>query len=164
MDKEVIIRIIQEAFQDVDRQGGISLREAFVIGRRGTQADRDKARVLDSDIHWSQVSDRDIATYQSLTSLDAVGFRYYLPAFMIWTLKYYTQINNVYKASYTIIVLDIGDQEDLKADALEKFSALSRPQARAVALFLEFMMEYHDGYVLWPIAQNALEKYWQEYF
>ena len=85
-----MISQIADAFSSVRREEGISLHEAHVIDRYGTKQQRSEARKLDTDKHWNEVPDAQIEKSTSvLCFLDPIGWRYYIPAYMKWTLKYF---------------------------------------------------------------------------
>lgn len=85
---EQLIREIGLAFADVHRGTGISWREAEEIDCHGDAQDRLNARRMDQDERWQDV---DVSVLDAMPSavyfLDALGFRYYLPAFMISDLR-----------------------------------------------------------------------------
>ena len=84
-----LIEEVRTAFDGVAREGGVSLSEAWVIDDRGSAKERAEARQQDTEARWQDVSEEDIA-YGSvcLHFFDAVGFRYYLPAYIIWVLRH----------------------------------------------------------------------------
>ena len=60
-----------------------------MIDCHGTREERFKARRLDTDTRWQEVRDEWIEDLSSAPYfLDEKGFRYYLPAIMIWELKH----------------------------------------------------------------------------
>jgi len=79
---------IKTAFADVSRGDGVSLHQAHVMDRRGSEAQEREARNLDLDTRWQDVPASDIATYSGiLPFLDMEGFLYYIPAYMLWTVE-----------------------------------------------------------------------------
>jgi hypothetical protein len=86
---ESLIQEISVAFASVSRGDGISLHEADEIDNHSSEADQAEARKIDVDEHWTNVPDEWIEQYPSAYFfLDAAGFRYYLPAVMVWDLKH----------------------------------------------------------------------------
>ncbi|NER84275.1 MAG: hypothetical protein F6K42_33015, partial [Leptolyngbya sp. SIO1D8] len=86
----VLIQTITAAFSDVLREDGVSMHQARVIDDYGSPEEEAQARLLDIDTHWWEVPDAWIAEfYEILSFVDPKGFRYYIPAYMIWTLKNY---------------------------------------------------------------------------
>ena len=83
--RERIIDQIRLAFAHVSREDGVTLHEAKVIDDYGSADERIAARVLDLDSHWQDVPDHLIEEHQeTLCFVDPKGFRYYLPAYMVW--------------------------------------------------------------------------------
>ena len=76
---------IRDAFADVSRAGGMSLQDAYAADSHG-YLEPDDPTPLD-DTHWWEV---DLASEHSRADfwgyLDAIGFRYYLPALMSFIL------------------------------------------------------------------------------
>lgn len=82
-----IIAEIHDAFKDVSRDGGVSWTESVEIDMWESADKCAAARLADTDTHWSQLVDDE--HWQSergvggFAFLDAIGFRYYLPAAMV---------------------------------------------------------------------------------
>ena len=86
--EQQLVEEIAAAFDGVGREGGVSLHEAEEIDCHGTSEERAAARKLDVDTRWQDVRDEWIEQFPSVPFfLDALGFRYYLPAYMIWALR-----------------------------------------------------------------------------
>jgi len=84
--KASVIVEIYESFADVGREGGVSWSETVVLDDRGTDEERAEARAQDTETSWQELIDD--SEWQPELSfdwyfLDAIGFRYYLPAAMI---------------------------------------------------------------------------------
>ncbi|MBW3636304.1 MAG: hypothetical protein KY445_07550 [Armatimonadetes bacterium] len=87
--KLALIEEITRAFDGVSRENGVSLSEARVIDDCGSDEERGKARARDTETRWQDVPDDDISHASDRPAfLDAVGFRYYVPAFVVWFLRY----------------------------------------------------------------------------
>ena len=87
--EEAIRRIVSE-FSKVFREGGVSLHEAQVIDDYGSDSQRRKARARDTEKHWTDVPEKDIEDHYSVLSfLDPIGYRYYLPAYIVWDLRHH---------------------------------------------------------------------------
>lgn len=79
---ERIIQAIEQAFAGVSR-GTITLHEAEVLDSYGTEAERRRARALDTEDDWRRVRDSSIeACPAALSYLDTESWRFYLPAYM----------------------------------------------------------------------------------
>src|SRR4051794_16144118 len=87
-ERQSLIEEITAAFDGVSREGGISLHEAEQIDCHGIAEERAEARKVDTDRRWQDVPDQWLEELPAVPHfLDAVGFRYYLPAYMIWAMK-----------------------------------------------------------------------------
>lgn len=85
--RQQLIAEIAEAFADVRREDGISIREADVIDRYGSDDEQLAARKLDAEEHWWDVPDAIIERHTGFCFLDLKGLRYYIPAYMTCYLR-----------------------------------------------------------------------------
>jgi len=152
-----VIKTITTAFASVSR-GIYTLRQARVIDDYGTPKQMREAGRLDTDTHWTEVSDEDIKHHTDIhTFLDDASFRYYIPAYMVWSIKNYNGDNTIScESTIRALILDPwGNEESRRAD-IAKFQMFDQAQSAAVLAFLRFMNDI-DG------ATNAIlaiEKYW----
>jgi len=83
-----VIDAIRIAFAGVTKC--VSLRQADVWDHYGTEEDFKQAGKLDCDTDWQEVPDERLEVHgASISFLTPHSFRYYIPAFMIWTLKHF---------------------------------------------------------------------------
>jgi hypothetical protein len=83
-----LIQLIHTAFADVTLGGGETLHQAHLEGAYTDEKVWLAARQKDPESHWSEVPDWKLETGSStLSFLDAEGWRFYIPAFMCWSLK-----------------------------------------------------------------------------
>lgn len=158
-DAEAIVAEIRTAFCDVQR-GETTLHETDVIDDWGTEEQCAAARKHDTESHWNQVPDEDIDAYpNTLCFLDPVSWRYYIPAFMIWTLRNCLSSNSL-TSDFTISTFDLSDEHaSLSELEMERFGMLTDQQSRAVCKFLRYMAgDENRGDCL--VANEALRKYW----
>ncbi len=142
------------AFDGVDREDGVTLHEANVIDDYGTAEELLAARQLDIDRHWREVPDADIEeNYSVLSFLDLKGFRYYLPAYMIWSLKNLESASGSPSPDATIFALTNWYDE--------RYSLFTHEQCRAVYRFLHHLARYGGGYA--KKAKKALDRYWAQF-
>ena len=99
-----------------------------------------------------------IYSYAAPTAFSPKAFRYYLPAYLIWTLK---NRDTVEIAAETILLaLDPGTERELLHDFRKsKFSLLTTQQIAVVKSFLWDMAKHPD---LGEFADCALVNYWIE--
>ena len=158
---EAIAAIIS-AFAGVQRENGMSLHEADVLDMYGSPAECAAARKMDSDQSWEEVPSADIARFYSVLSFfDPKGFRYYLPAYMIWSLRNY-ETSASPSADATIFALTFSGDHKYERYHRERFELLTKDQARAVCRFLQYLIEY-GGEDYSEAAQRAFDSYWKQF-
>lgn len=97
-----------------------------------------------------------LRNYAAPSFFSAEAFRYYLPAFMAWSLK--NAESPEYLAEATLRAFDPGAPGDPLHDfAVSKFALFDQAQRRAVVAFLEAFREEPE---LGEIAGAALAYYW----
>lgn len=106
---------------------------------------------------WRELSDELlIRSYAASAFFSAAAFRYYLPAFMVWSLSHAESPE--YLAEATLRALDPGaPSEPLHDFQVSKFALFDAAQRRAVGDFLEAFTRDDD---LGPLAEAALSAYW----
>ena len=99
-----------------------------------------------------------VTNYAALTGFSAKAFRYYLPAYLHWTLRNLDSCE--YAGESTLIALDPAtDKEMLHEFRKSKFALFDKSQIAAVERFLWAVSEHPD---LGEFAQDALANYWME--
>ncbi len=158
--RSVVIEQITKAFEGVSREDGVSLHEARVIDDWGSDCERAAARKIDTDTRWQDVPVEWIEQlHDALSFLDPKGWRYYLPAYMLYSLKFYTTSSNaVDSAVYSCILYEGSKYKDLKEHQISRFRLLTVEQSRAVCQFLRFEAAYAEGDE--QAVQEALDAYW----
>lgn len=88
---EAILMEIHEAFEGVDRSGGVSWSETVVIDGYGSDSACAAARASDKDKSWLEVANDPNWSMSpgvgGFAFLDAIGFRYYIAAAMARALR-----------------------------------------------------------------------------
>ncbi len=159
--RDEIIAEIAAAFSDVCR-GDITLHEADVIDDCGLDSMRRAARARDTEKRWQDVPDADIESHPAiLCFLCPESFRYYIAAYMVWSLRHY-QISNSDSSDWTIYALTPNTNKPLDKRTLSRFAIFSPQQSRVIRRFLEHMVDHGDGYAHSAQAKLALEAYWYE--
>ena len=156
--RDSVIAQIERAFDGVSREGGVSLHEADRIDAGASGTEQVKARRLDTESRWQDVPGTGIdACYHVLSFFDVIGFRYYIAAFMVWSLKCFRDsASNV--SDFTIYALLWRDEKD--RNTVERYESLNGEQVKATCMFLRFMVNYGEGYADTYSAQQALDWYW----
>lgn len=160
--EELLLDLIRDAFGDVALGDGISLHEARAIDNYCTLEKRREARAKDTEESWQQIPDAVIEEhYDIFPFLDAKGFRYLLPAYMCWTVRYLKKSQSctsefiVYALMPRCWLAEEGEKNVL-------FEQLTDKQRRAVAQFL-IWKEKEDGPLNAEDAREALDEYWDQY-
>jgi len=97
-----------------------------------------------------------INNYAAPSFFSAEAFRYYMPAFMIWSLNHYDTIE--YAPESTIRAFDpTSSGPGLYDFQVSKFALFTEPQRVAIIRFLQALSPDPD---LGPIAREALTNYW----
>jgi hypothetical protein len=149
---------IRRAFQNVNRKGGVSLHEADVIDDYGSETQKKQARTLDTENSWEQVPWDDIQHFHwALSFLDPIGFRYYLPAYMVFALHN----PNTESAESVIFQLSVGTGNP-KNHSTKRFELLNDDQSCAVCEFLRYEVAREQPANPRSSARKAL-KYWNRF-
>jgi len=153
-----LIASIHSAFAGVRLENGVSWQEATVLDDYGTLEERRQARNLDEKNDWSQIPDTLIGAgqHQSATVfLDVTGFKFYLPALMIYTLKHY-------KVSSSLVMDSLIYRLTDRPRALEIKAILNPAQKACVIQFLMLCLEIGDDYLDMHKVEQRLHRFWVE--
>lgn len=147
--RDRLIEAIALAFRDVQLEDGITLHEAIVLDDYGTIAEQQQARLLDTEQHWWEVSDRSIWDCPSaLSFLDQKGFLFYLPAFMTLALRnFYADRQGIRSSCEYHLTRDYphGLRRSQPADIAQK-CGFSPAQVAVVAQFLRLIVDFDLGH------------------
>ena len=148
LEPAVIIDLIHTAFDGVARGEGTTLHEATMIDAYGSIAAQRDARKFDQEARWQDVPASDIRNSPSYMGfLDSAGFRYYLPANMVWSLtpnngdQWDVPFFTYLRLFPTIAPRNLGQGLGANFNVLDfaREHALSQPQVTAIYRFLCFM-------------------------
>lgn len=152
--KAKIIEMINNAFENVMIEKGLSLHQARAIADYSDKAGVLAARLLDPEIRWQDIQDDKIIRFNdSMTFLDPEGFRFYLPYFIIYALRHYDPRTGQIDADGIIWALT-----DTSGYYSECLAILSAKQRAAAAAFLNFVSLYTDSYSSRQI-EEAINQY-----
>ena len=153
-DIQSLIQQIHEAFAEVAIGGGETLHQAHLEGAYTDKAEWLAAREMDPESHWSEVPDSKLESISSaLSFIDPEGWRFYIPAYMCWTLQNWRTTGKI-AADQVIWNLEYADER-----ATKRYDLLSRVQSEAVYDFLEFFVKYSGV----DDAGNAIRLYWHRF-
>lgn len=84
-----LIAKITAAFEGVSREDGISLHAARALDDWHSLEEAKKiGQEMDRDTQWQEIPDKWLMEFHDIFSfLDPKGFRYYSPAYMVWSLR-----------------------------------------------------------------------------
>ena len=156
---EDLVGAIEAAFAGVSR-GQITIHEAEVLDDYGTEAERLEAHARDLEQDWRDVPGSSIAECPcALSYFDPPSWRFYLPAYMRWTLQHLKDAGCP-SIDDVIYALDRGEgAPDLFEYKLQRFRTLNAAQAEAVRRVLAFASA-NDDCCAAVVAKRALETYW----
>lgn len=155
---------IRTAFRGVTLGQGVSLRQArlasdlqdIVSGGGGGSGSPGHGAITND---WSQIPPEELETH-SLSHLDALGFRYYIPALMLGVLNHYDP------SSMRVIgtLSGLYPKKDSWEYHMQRYSLLNTAQKRTIARFLAALprlveLDFEDQ----KIVSRALRNYWSEF-
>lgn len=169
---EALIAEITTAFDGVSREDGISLHEAAGLDDyEYSSEERAANRAKDTDAKWQEVPNEWIAQMGlgdvALNYFDPKGFRYYIPAYMIWMLKSWRD-GGVANNTEHSIVFDLLARHDgsISEKDLARFSIFHAQQSKAIAHFLEFIAVQNPESIYGGFSRNArkaIDAYWCQF-
>lgn len=168
-ERALLIAEIHDAFKDVTREGGVSWTEAYAIDDYASDEDCAKAREMDTDISWQELLDDPTwppgPDFGGFSFLDAIGYRYYLPATMIRDLRGLSPDHPVEMSS-----LDFHLTPRWTAESNEymeqQLALLDQSQRRCVARYVGFMRDWYRVFSSWGYTEDwakAYNLYWSKF-
>lgn len=157
--KPVVIQQIETAFEGTTRDDSVTLHEGAVNDTGGRFEPCPEARSRDTDTRWQEVPQAWLEEYYyGFHFLDVKGWRYYIPAYMLYWLKFYNIADeNALSMLYTFT---LSKDEKYRENRLSYFHSLTEDQSKAVCQFLRFVVTFDDSYGDFITAQEALDDYW----
>jgi hypothetical protein len=160
--RDVVEREIRTAFAGVMLGDGTSLRQAAVIDNYGEGVSDEQFRQLpqtEVTDDWAKVPWEELES-DNVAHLDAKGWRYYIPAFMLSVLKEYNA------GSMRVIgtLSSLYPREHLATYHLPRYDLLTYEQKRAIANYLQALpsivaLDTEDL----TVVQRALDRYWRQF-
>lgn len=154
---------LRAAFRGVTLGGGLSLRQAQLADNFGVGAQtRPSASFADAEVtdDWSRVS-LDELERDCLAHLDALGFRYYIPALMLSVLDHYESSSMRVIGTLSGLYPKKGDEWEYH---MHRYSLLSPAQKAAIARFLvELPKLVQLGHEDQKVVERAVRNYWGQY-
>ena len=168
-ERELLIAEIHDAFKDVTREGGVSWTEAYALDDYASDEACAKAREMDTDISWQELVDDPTwppgPDFGGFSFLDAIGYRYYLPATMIRDLRGLSPDHPVEQSSldFQLSPCPAGKSREYME---EQLALLDQPQRRCVARYVGFMRDWYRVFTDWGYTEKwakAYDRYWAQY-
>jgi hypothetical protein len=156
--------LIKEAFNGVVLGKGYSLRDMEEMDNWGERGpDEDLLAFSDVEIRddWSALSIETLDRYPSLAHVDALGFRYYIPAFMLSVFTEYQPSD----MRFISMLSALYPKRDGLADyTISRYALLNQKQHSAIACYLDklpslVMLDFGDS----KCVERAMRNYWHEF-
>jgi len=156
MNRDAIVALIREAFRGVQLGEGLSIGEADIIDRYAQDEDMHHARSLEIVDAWESIPEELLEERAVLAYMDAEGFRYCIPAYMIWALLNWEKNAAVTIRGTAYALLDPPDRNGL-------VNLLTDEQKEAIVQFLRYCADERVGINVHPnLVDKALAKYWSK--
>lgn len=150
-----LIAGITAAFDGVSREDGTTLHEANAIDDRKSDEECLAARRFDTEQRWQDVPDKDIwACCSAQSFLDAKGFRYYLPAFILYGLRHWPYDETgllhllhdengiLHSCQYHLLHEPQKSLRKSEPASIARKYQLTEAQSKAVAKLLRFIIDF----------------------
>lgn len=136
-----LIQAIEQAFDGVTLGQGISLNMTEYLDSYQCLTEfRDKA-AEDERLDWRRIPDQTLESFTVTFSFtDLAGFRFYIPAYMIWTVKHHADSACII-GDYTIYALDPDHYLFAEIPMVDWFTP---EQYRVMIRFLEYCGQHGD--------------------
>lgn len=181
-----IIQQVMGAFKDIKLNQGISRQEArqiYLIGDyaypftfHSPEADAllTKTRATVLDIDWQDISQDRLTNFihsGAIFYLDPIGWRYYLPAYLVSSLRQFINLDSSdgiidfddvvssFLAQEQYYVLDKTQPDLHPLSRAEYLALITDEQLTTICQFLWFIINYSTGYAQ-ERAEEAMEQYW----
>lgn len=163
MEKEELLKIIDDAFDGVEQPKEITLHVAEAHDAYDYEHDGDH-RKNDYFGPWQNVPEEHIKKCQdALSYLEKVGFRYYLPAYMVWYLKNMENDDEVWTDNALYALDNYPRDSELSRHKKEQLSLFNTKQLRACAQFVKYCAEDETGFADTYFAKKKYERFWYQY-
>ena len=169
MRREEITASLVEAFRRVDRDDAFTLHEAQLAdqGLRRVISAKElaDAKRLDPQQDWQEIPTSSLEECDAaLAHLSPVGWRFYIPAYMLHALALLEEGNTTSRLPTSVVfhlTLHKKTEAGLRRYNLERFGLLDETQVNAVASFLRYVMKHAtEDTQLANDARVALARYW----
>jgi len=130
---------IQSVFSGIQLGNGMTIHEADLEGAYTEEIVRVNARSKDCETNWNEVPDWKLERFSSaITFFDDDGFRFYLPALLIWCLRKGKHTNEY---TFFSVICHLTSKSQINE---KTFSKLSYEMKNCVFLFLSHIDKYYE--------------------
>jgi hypothetical protein len=148
--KNTVLRAISSAFDGVTFGMGLTLHQARALDNYCHPSEVQAAKEQDPETSWQDVSDEKLLkVHDAHFFLDAAGFRFYLPAYMTWSLQ------GARRKGHSAFDQTV----EMLQPPNERFAVLDYAQASAVCAYLKYVSEHGDRSQS-EAARDALDRWW----
>jgi hypothetical protein len=140
--EDELIEIIEIAFANVCLDDGTSLNMAIFKDSGGSALHYAELAKSDERIDWHRVITPALASFQGTFNFtDLKGFRFYVPAYMIWTIRNHRTSSSIVK-DFTIYAINPDHYLFRDVPLVKWFTPL---QVAAMVAFLEYCVANDDS-------------------
>ncbi len=164
MDIVEIKSLVSDAFKGVTLGNGYSLRDMEEMdnwGKRGPEEDLQLFPDVETRDDWAALTIETLDRYAGLAHIDALGFRYYIPAFMLSVLNDYQPSDMRFICTLSALY---PKRDGLAEYTISRYLLLNSKQRSAIASYLQALPS------LVPLnggdekcVERAIRNYWHEF-
>ncbi len=140
--KQKLISLIEGGFKGVTLGDGITIHQAMMLDDRASDEECLKARELDTEKSWQEITDKTIEGFNQLTFLDNKGYCFYIPAYMKWWVKYCDEFPYSDTPEYVVYSLTSGVESG--KCRIKNLSEQQKPPALSFIYFAAINDEYNS--------------------
>jgi hypothetical protein len=136
-----LIELVKEDFADLRYPGDHIIQHPDFVGER-----------------WDTISDKKLEkNFDELPIHSDEGFRYFLPAYLLYSLKHFDARSEVFQ--FTVYVLSPGKEESgMAAWHRRRFSLFTAKQMQVIYEFLELILKDEDLFEYHKIVDRGLPR------
>lgn len=160
LSKEKLKILIENAFDGVTLDGGISLEQTKVIDNYSEGVSVEQfANLPNKEVtrNWKEIPISQLDEADCLAFLDRKGFRYYIPALMLRLLENYDSSSMMTIGTLRILYPKTEDHKFL-------YEVLTRQQNEAIASYMKALPDLIELYTSdKTVVERAFNRYWSKY-
>jgi hypothetical protein len=150
--EEDLIRQIEKAFSSVTLEDGASLNMTVYHDSWGSASEYAARAKFDERLNWKWIADSTLEQFKNVFCFtDISGFRFYLPAYMRWTIKNHRNSDNII-SDLTIYALDPTERPFNQKSFIDCFT---KPQIESILAFLDYCADNDDSLDGHAASENA---------